>query len=77
MTTTGAITADRAAQALVTASRLAGIDPMRVFAREHEFVRINAAGSFHCQRPSQISMLTRVFRLRHPDCNCGSASGAA
>lgn len=75
MTTT--ITAERAARALVTASRLAGIDPLTVFAPEHEFVRVHAATAFPCLRPSQISMLTRVFRLRHPDCNCCTASGAA
>lgn len=70
------VSAERLAQALVRSSRGAGIDLMRVFEPQHEFIRAEAATYFGRGAPGRISFLTRVLRLRHPDCAC-RRSGAA
>ena len=70
------VSAERLAQALVRSSRDAGIDPMRVFEPQNEFVRAEAATYFGRFTPGRVSFLTRALRLRHPDCAC-RRSGAA
>lgn len=73
---TSMISTERLARALVRSSRSAGIDPLRVFEPQNEFVRAEVATSFGRFTPGRISFLTRVLRLRHPDCAC-RRSGAA
>lgn len=73
---TSMVSAERLAQALVRSSRDAGIDPLRVFEPQNEFVRAEAATYFGRGAPGRISFLARVLRLRHPDCAC-RRSGAA
>lgn len=64
------VSAERLAQALVRSSRDAGIDPLTVFEPQNEFVRAEAATYFGRFTPGRIAFLTRVLRLRHPDCAC-------
>lgn len=66
----GVVSAERLAQALVRSSRGAGIDPLTVFEPQNEFVRAEVAAYFGRWTPGRVAFLTRVLRLRHPDCAC-------